>query len=44
MMSQHLSSSFLFCFYAPKEDDEEPTLIIVFFCFASMHLTKMTKN
>jgi hypothetical protein len=31
---------FLFCFYAPTEDDNEPTFIIIFFCFVSVHPKK----
>jgi hypothetical protein len=31
----------LFCFCAPKEDEHERWLIVLFFCFVSMHLKKM---
>jgi hypothetical protein len=32
-MSQHSSSSFFLCFCAPKEDNNESMLILVFFSF-----------
>jgi len=31
---------FLFCFCAPRKDDDDLVFIIVFFCFLSMHLEK----
>jgi hypothetical protein len=43
-MSWRLPSFFLFRFYALKEDDDELTFVIVFYCFVFMHLEKMTRS
>jgi len=45
MTSPRLSSSFfLFCFCAPRENDNELVFIVDFFCFLFVHLEKMMMN
>ncbi len=35
---------FSFCLCAPKEDNDQSTLVVIFFCFVSMHPKKTTTS